>query len=294
MKLDLNLKSQFNKVKDNWLLILILVILFVVISASNSSGVYQTFSKGGLGYDTAYAEEVALARAPGYYPSGDFAPEVEERLITKTGYLTTEVERGEFQEAETDMKNIIEASDGYLLNENVHKYETGWKSYYTGHYTIKVETSKYSNVVSQLKKLGEIKSFSESQVDVTGRHTNLENDLEVERTRLERYQEMYDEATTVSDKLELSDRIFNQERTIKYYENALKNLDQRLDYSTVYLTLNEEQSEYTNIELVKLSEIARVVVNSFNWLIKLFFILVPWAVIAWLANYFYKKRKRRK
>ena len=116
MKFKLNLKSQFNTVKDNWLLIAIIIVLFIVISASNSSGTFQTFSKASVDYAAGYGEEMALARAPGYYGDDDFAPEEEDRLITKTGHLTTEVKRGEFQEAETDLKNIIKASDGYLLN----------------------------------------------------------------------------------------------------------------------------------------------------------------------------------
>lgn len=296
-------KEQLKKIKDNWLIAVIIIVLFLFISGGGNmmmSGLTSQIGYRGIAsYDGYYdygVAESSVAKGGMYYPTsgGDFAPEVEDRLIVKTASMTTEVERGEFKEAETKLHSIIKSSDSYLLSENVNKYGTERREYYSGYYTIKVEVEKYDSVVTQLRDLGEIQSFTQNQQDITGRYTDVQVELEAEKERLKRYQSMYDEATEVSDKIELSDRIFNQERTIKYMEEALDSMDKRVAYSTVYLTMNEEQSEYADIIFVKISELIRSFVGSLNGLISLIVVIIPWAIAVWLITWVVKLIKRKK
>ena len=66
-----------------------------------------------------------------------------------------------------------------------------------------------------MKEIGEVTSFSENADDITEQFVDLETELVAEKERLARYKQMLSEATLVEDKIQLSDRIFNQERTIK-------------------------------------------------------------------------------
>ena len=187
----------------------------------------------------------------------------------------------------------MEGTDAILLNENSNKYGKTKNSYYSGSYQIKVPTSKYSLALDQLKALGEVQSFSENARDITASYTNTQTELEVERQRLQRYEDMYSKAITVSDQIELSDRIFNQERTIKYLEQSLENKDLRIEYTTISLNVQEERSSYANIALVKFSDLIRKLVDSFNSLIALMFWILPWAAIAlivWFGVRFVKRR----
>lgn len=290
----MGIKEQFSKIKENWLILVLVVVLLVVFSGvGNIANFAGVSSYKGVIMDSA-VEEAAYARG-GYYPDdeGDFAPEVEERKITKTASMSTEIERGEFREAETKLKSIVIASDSFILNENVNEHGSGRTSYLSGRYTIKVETEKYSSLLTQLKDLGEVKSFSENARDVTERYTDLEIELEAEKGRLANYKAMYQEAEDINDKINLNDRIYNQERTIRYLEEAIENIDKKVDYSTVYLTMNEEQSGYVNIAVVKFAELVRGLVGSFNSLIKLVFVLLPWLVAALVIGFVWRIIKRK-
>ena len=150
-------KDQLTKLKDNWLIVLILVVVlgFFFFSGGSSSipnissGEFlESASESFMARDEGMASSQKMAYAPSIapYPSGNFAPEVTERKITKSSSLTTEVERGEFEASEKKLKDIVKASDAYLLNENVHKYESGRREYYQGAYTLKVDTKKYDSV----------------------------------------------------------------------------------------------------------------------------------------------------
>lgn len=292
----MSLKDQLIKLKENWLLIVLVLIALIFLNVGNIPLITQdiSFQKMAVTQEAAYSRGYG---APPIIPSPiyeDFAPEVAERKITKTSSMSIEVEKGEFKDAEAQLKSTIKSSDSYLLNENVNKYETGWKSYYTGSYQIKVDTKKYDAVISQLKGIGEVKSFNENAQDVTGSYKNLEIELNAETERLLRYNNMYEEATLIADKIQLSDKIFEQERRIKYLEDSLKNIDQRVDYSTIYVTLNEKQPKYSNIKFVKFSELVRRLVESINSLLKLIFVVVPYAVAAlilWIVVRFFRRRR---
>ena len=267
--------EQFGKLKENWLLIVLVLVVMVAVSGLGNIG--STFNSVAKMADTGMMESASFSGG-GYMPQADFAPEVEERVITKTASMSSEVERGEFDEAEAKLKSIVKSSDSFILSENVNQRGEGWTAYEVGSFTLKIETSKYGAVLAQLKEIGEVKSFNENAQDVTGQYTNLQLNLELEQDRLQRYQDMYQEAVEVKDKLELNDRIFNQERTIKYLKDAINNIDKRVEYSTVYVTLNEKASGYAGIALAKFSSLIKALVGSFNALLYLFFAAVPWAI----------------
>src|SRR3989338_7600764 len=300
----MTIKEQFQRVKDNWLILLVLAVVLVLFMGlpaveTLQQGVFQTGGAYGRDYAESVVGKMGIGMpSPMYYDDG-FAPEVADRKITKTASLSTEVERGTFKDAENKLKGIVKTADAFLLNENAQKYDTGdgRRTYYSGSYTIKVEEGKYEAFVSQLKEIGEVTSFSENADDITEQFVDLESELVSEKERLARYQQMLKEATLVEDKIQLSDRIFNQERTIKYLQEQLETAGTRVDYSTIYVTITEKQSEYVDAVLVKFSELVARFVNSLNGLLKLLVGLVPYAVVAvlaWLGWKKFKKSKQRK
>lgn len=291
----MSLKQQWNMLKENWLIIVgVLVLLFLfntggdIVQPLTSSFTSFALRSGGADMiaDMQYAEKA-------YFPSPiydeGFAPEVEDRKITKTAALTMEVGRGTFQTAEQQLKDIVKTSNSFILNENVNAYGTDRKKYFEGDFTIKVETTKYDAVLAQFKGIGEVQSFTENSDDITGTYINQEINLQVEKERLERYRQLYEEAQSVEDKLNLNDRIFNQERTIKYMEDAINTMDQRIVYSTLSVTLREKQSEYADVIWVKFSELVQTLVNSFNTLFSLLFGLVPWMILAAVGLFVWKR-----
>ena len=293
----MGIKKQVAKIKENWLIIVLAIVLFLFVSGGSgflnsvitNSGLDKSWALGGTEM-TGLSD--SMGRGYSSSASSDFAPEVEERKLIKTTSLSMEIKRGLFNEAEAKLKNIITLSDAYLLNEQVSKQGDKKKSYYYGSYQLKVDTEKYDSVISQLKEIGTVESFNENAYDVTGRYTNTEIEIEVEKQRLLMYEQIYADAKSVTDQIELTNLIFNQERTIKYLEDFLKNLDQRIDYSTIYFVMNEERSEYYDIIFVKFSDLLKTLVESFNNLINLVFVLIPWAIALVIIRFGWKFFKK--
>jgi len=278
----MGIKDQLYKIKDNWLLIAAIVtfLLFANLGVLNP---------GSFSLDKSMGMSESIRDSPGYDGyNNDFAPEEEERKKIKTASMSTETERGQFHSEEQKLKNIVSASGSYVLNENVNKHGVDRKSFYSGSYQLKVDTSKYTSVITQLKDIGEIQSFRESETDITGQYTNQEINLEVEKSRLDRYRNLYDEANNVEEKLNLNDRIFEQERRVKYLEDRINNLDQRIEYTTVSFSMSEKRSDYINVTMVKFASLVRTFVGSFNALLVFLSAVLPWAALAFIVWLIYR------
>ncbi|MBI4016078.1 MAG: DUF4349 domain-containing protein [Candidatus Aenigmarchaeota archaeon] len=298
----MTIKEQFGRIKENWFLILLpFILVFILMYAGNitnfvqqaglqSSTQYELTSAKSTGYPGRAAEYMP-APSPSYKRyEQDFAPEQKERLIAKTAEMTTEVEKGTFKQAESQLKSIVHSSESYILNENVDTYHSGEANEYAiGRYDLKIDTKKYDSIVLQLKEIGKVTKFNQESEDVTGRHTDLNVELENENKRLERYHAMYKEATDMEDKIDLSDRIFDFENRIKYLQESTAKLEKQVTYSTINVQIREKTSEYVDIEFVKLPEITSAFVGSLN-----LFLIIAVAVIPWLLAYWLVKTLRNK
>lgn len=294
----MTISEQITKLKNNWLIILLIAIAALMITgggnlfASSISSSISSISES-MGAGDYQGKSVAYDRA-GIYPvypptyNNDFAPEISERKIAKTTTMSTEVRRGGFDDAEAKINNIVTSSNSILLNQNSNSYGTGLSSYKSGTYSIKVESGKYDSVIAQLKDVGIVKSFYENAEDVTGQAISLEDQIKFEKDKLKRYQTIFDSATSVSDKISLIGQISSQERTLKYLEDALQKTELRVSYSTITLSLTEAQSGYANLALVKLSQLVRSFVDSVNSLLTLIFTLLPWAVALLIIRFVWK------
>src|SRR3989344_5756536 len=110
-------KEQFKKIKENWLLVALALVILVVVfggdviqESARSIGGYS----GGISSDIGYApsaERYGTQSAKLYEPSEGFAPDAKERKITKNAYLSNEVDIGAFQDSAAKVKAIINSSN---------------------------------------------------------------------------------------------------------------------------------------------------------------------------------------
>lgn len=294
--------NQLSKLKSNWLIVLLVAVALLVTTCSGplsdlGGSLTNAFTaQSAVATEKAYGTGGEAAYAPGFsrsiYPPVDegFAPGEQDRKIVKSSSLSTEVE--DFPAAEGQVKSIVQSSGAYLLGQNAYTSGEPGHQYKTGNYNIKVEAGKYDAVVAQLMQIGKVASFQESATDVTGQAQNLALEIEAEKARLARYNEMYMQATLIEDKISLNDRIFDQERSIKYLEERQKNLEQEVEYSSIYVTISEKKPDYVDVAFVKLTTLVKSVVASINALLIIIAVLFPFAVVAaigWLIYWLVRR-----
>ena len=269
----MTIKKQFKTLGDNWLLLSIGVVLVLLLFSLSSIGGNSMLSSDGLQGN--YGESLAYDSMRSA-PSGtsSYYPEIESRIVIKSATMSVTTKTDEYDTADTQLKSFVRSYDGDITSENVNTNGKGLSEYKVGSYTIKVATTMYDSLVSDLRTIGDVSSFNENARDVTENYIDTQDSLELETNKLARYQALYDESNTIKDKLELEDRIFSQERTIAYLEKQLQNTDQKVEYTTVSLRLREEQSSFANISLLKFGDWIRNIVVSLNVLLY----LIAWAI----------------
>ena len=182
----MGVKNQFQKIKENWLVAVLLVILLIALVFVNSFAYffspYSDLSLSSLSSSEKYYDDVAYDSYPSssrYYPQGGFAPEVEDRIITRAGSLVIGVSKGKYSETEAKLKDIVGNSNSIILNENVNENTNNKRSYMSGYYNIKVKTSQYDAVLNQLRKIGEVTSFRDNLRDETGSYYGIATELKM-------------------------------------------------------------------------------------------------------------------
>lgn len=290
----MSFKKQLNVIKENWLVLLI--IFFLVILLSNGSGIFlNSIVSSKYSSDLGVVDSFYASYTKSSYDSirpqinEGFAPDIGERKIIQTSSIDLEISRGDFHSAEENLKEIVALSGAYLIGESVNSYGEGLNSGLSGYYEVRVNSDSYFSVVEQLKEIGEVLNINNNLEDITSSYENTKIELEVEISRLERYNELYDSASSVQEKLDINDRIFDQERRIKYLQESIDNKDDKVDYSTIYLSMVEKPSNYANLVLVGVGELLRGMVDSFNLLIGLILRVVPWAVVYLIGRFIYLK-----
>src|SRR3989344_4970421 len=106
-------KDQLGKLKENWLIIaLVVLVALFLFSGSLSPSRLLSSASTTLSYDGAGYAEQSYARG-GYAPAPSapgFAPGVEERKVIKTASMTVETSRDDFGAKEQQLKSIIQST----------------------------------------------------------------------------------------------------------------------------------------------------------------------------------------
>lgn len=279
------LKDQLKNLKQNWLLLLVILIIFI---GTNSIGSVSLLSKNS--YYSATDSKIAegYATTPGVYDSG-FAPEAQSRIKTLSTYLSSEIKRGSFDSVASEVKSLIESNDAILLNEQANTNGERLNSQKYASYQIKVPSNNYKSLLNSLKQIGDLKDINEQVNDITDYYLDLQVQLEAETQRLARYKQLFDSSQSTEDKLTLTDRIFEQERTIAYLTEAIQNQDQSVVYSTIYFSISEKPSSLAGTTFITLGEIIKSFISSLVGLIKLIVIIIPYLILLWIIKIIYKK-----
>jgi hypothetical protein len=115
----MTIKNQLLKLKENWLLLSLVIIVLVVFSGitSNFSPITSDYGyeKNAMPSSRSFGEAIVDGIMPPVYQE-DFAPEVQKRAITKTASLSTEIKRNTFKEVDSKVKDLVKGFNFIPIN----------------------------------------------------------------------------------------------------------------------------------------------------------------------------------
>ena len=225
-------------------------------TATKQSADYNTTPYGGTGVDSymrsadgqpapaamsVQADYAMEEAAPA--PQAQNAPTQPQKIIrTVSLNLVTR----EFEKDLETLNAAIGEHGGYVEYSDVAS-DRGSRRY--ANLTIRIPKDKLDAYLEAAQKVGRVSSYTESQEDVSERYTDTETRLVSQKAKMERLQQLLQQATTVKDILEIENQIADTQYQLDSLTGALRGMDSKVDYSTVRLTLQEEVPTASPTEL---------------------------------------------
>ena len=197
--------------------LLILVFIFVFICCGSdgiqSEGYPEPFVAGGV-------EDMSLGRSESISNSsasqGDY--------IIKTAYASTDVSSSNFNSTIKSVENMVESYGGNISNTYLSTNYQGLQSYSL---TINIPAEDFEDFLSGVEELSSFTSISSNANDVTRYVVDIDSRLKSLYSEKEALQDIKDEATSTSDKLQVQSqlRYINQDIEMlqgqkEFYENS--------------------------------------------------------------------------
>lgn len=198
----------------------------------------EEFDSGaGMSYDMEYTEEGALEQE-----TVEVTEAAAERKLIKTVNISTETEQ--FDVLVPSLQAQVEQLGGYI--EEMSVYQNG--SYYDesrekilrgADMTARIPKEHLDSFLTQVGEQSNVVTQSERVEDVTLQYVDLDSHKRVLVSEQERLIELLEQAETVEDIIAIEGRLSEVRYQIESMESQLRTYDNKIDYSTVYLSVRE-------------------------------------------------------
>lgn len=167
------------------------------------------------------------------------ATALESRKLIKT--VDMNVETQEFDTLMTSIENQVDALGGYIESLNTYN---GSSYYYRGgtrnaDMTIRIPKKQLDNFLNTVTDISNVIRRSDNVEDVTLAYVDLESHRDALRTEQTRLLELLEKAESIEDIITIEERLSNIRYKLESMESQLRTYDNQVDYSTVYLSIEE-------------------------------------------------------
>lgn len=166
-----------------------------------------------------------------------YSPEVEDRKMIYTADLTLHVES--VRDTGSEIKTFVEGLGGNVTDSSITRGDNS----YTGWFTVRVPVDQFDTALSGLKEMAVYvdSEYSNSQ-DVTEYYTDLEARLVNKQAEEAQYLSILDQAVTVDEILAVTSYLSSVRYEIESLQGQINYYDSQIDYSTITVYLNEDES----------------------------------------------------
>jgi len=155
------------------------------------------------------------------------------------------LETTEFDEAIVSLDQAVKSFGGFVQESSVNgdtRYGNDGSTSVVnrwGYYVVRIPTDKFDAFMNLADGIGNVTSSSRTAENVTSQYTDYEARLSSLYTQEERLLKMLEESGDLESLIQLESRLSEVRYEIESIERNLRNLDQRLAFSTVTMELRE-------------------------------------------------------
>ena len=235
-----------------WMLAILL--LLGLLSGCGGSGDTAASDDATTSADTADNGMASAGGSYGAWPeteeaedSGGTAEDSGEDRLENAKMIYTarmEVETTGFDAADADLRTLVEVLGGYFEQAAVHNYGSGYRS---GDYTVRIPADQFQAFLDRVGTICHVTYKEEGSENVSEAYYDAESRLVTQQTKLERLQNLLAQAENMEDIITIESAISDTELEIEQLTGTLRRYDSLVDFSTVYISL-QEVYQLSNVE----------------------------------------------
>ena len=217
-----------------------------------------------------------------------------------------DVETREYDKLLSAVENKVTELGGYIESLDAYNGSTyySYRSTRNANLTIRIPKDRLEEFQNTVSELGNVTSRSENVQDVTLTYVDLQSHRDALRTEQERLLQLLEQAESVEDIITIEQRLSDVRYQLESMESQLRSYDNRVDYSTVYLYIDEVEV-YTPVEeetvweristgfVDSLKNIGEGLKEAAIWFVIHIPYLVIWAIVIAIIILILKKIKKR-
>lgn len=248
-------------------LVIAMTMSSVILAACGSSGSYSDSAKcaesamADYEYESNYAEPAMYdAGAEAKMASGESSistSEVEQSAVSTNRklikYVDLTVETKEFDALTSALSDEIVSLGGYIENME-GSYGSNYNSYRSSKSATIVARVPAANLDTFLNSVGKQSNItyrSERTDDVTLQYVDMDSHKRMLLEEQERLLKFLEEAETIEDIISIESRLTDVKYDLESMESQLRTFDNKVDYSTVTISINEVIDYTEPIEVEK-------------------------------------------
>lgn len=175
------------------------------------------------------------------------APNTSQKLIR---YLDYTIETKEFDTFVQELGEVVSTAKGYVEQSEVSQDEA--QSYAQGKryasYTLRIPADSLETFKQELQEKGTITRQSERVEDVTLNYVDVESHITALKTEQESLLKMLEQAETIETILAIQNQLTQVRYQLESYESQKRTYDNDINYSTVYVYVQEVERESQNTD----------------------------------------------
>ena len=201
---------------------------------------------------------------PVEYEESVEAPGAEDVEVTEGGAqskrklirtVNLDIETYDFDGVTATIAGRVSALGGYIESSSVDGNNSSSRR--SANYTVRIPAKNADTFISAVGENSNITHQSESMEDVTLQYVDINSHKESLQVEYDRLEELLKDAEDTEELIYIENRLSEVRYQIESMESQLRSYDNLVDYTTIYLYVNEVQT-YTEPEPVDYSVGARI------------------------------------
>ncbi len=189
--------------------------------------------------------------------NGSDSTGIDAQKIAMTYNL--EMQTKEFEKSQKDIESAVSANKGFVEYSEVKHNDYYSSDAQYAHWIFKIPRESSGNALEELKTFGHLVKMQQEGENLTSEYQDTQSMVELYQMKEERLKELLNKAEKMEDIIQLEESITDTIYKRESLNKALKDMDKRVDYITVEMTLREVR-DYTEPQTEVISFDERVII----------------------------------